>query len=230
MPGLLSNCKFQSKLAIVNNNTDGTTQMSQEYTPRIYNKSKYKRCFQGIYFFIFMLISTLLLLQHCSSLHSYSITFHNPPKIAVLPFTARGAGMSQRIGHIAADKLTTLLFMHQQAQIVDRSIVNYELHRIGVENVYFLSREQLTSLADTLHASLIVLGLIENQSKSQNIPGGKNVIAITLRFLNGKTGEVKYLVYQRMESNLSPLEILDLVLQKAMKKIPKLSNANSAKS
>ncbi len=117
-------------------------------------------------------------------------------KVAVLPFTARGPALSGSVGHIAADELTTLLFTDKQIPIVDRSQVNYCLEMDGINNAYFLSRQQLAQIADSLTASVVVLGLIENRPRASELTHNRSVVAITLRFLNAENGEVLTIVHQ----------------------------------
>jgi len=140
-------------------------------------------------------------------------------KIAVLPFTARGPAVSQRTGHIAADKLTTLLFMEKKMPVVDRSQVNYILHERQIENVYFLSGEDLAEIADTLKASVIVLGLIENRTKQKEFETPENTLAITLRFLDGKTGEILEMANGTKKDKKPPEEMIETILSELIANI-----------
>ena len=140
-------------------------------------------------------------------------------KIAVLPFTARGPGMSQRTGLIAADRITTYLFVKKRIQVADRSQVNFVLHDHGLENMYFLSRTQLSAVADTLNASVILLGMIENSTEQADLLMPENRINVTLRFLDGKTGRILKIYYGTQKTRRSPELVLDEILQKAVEKL-----------
>lgn len=134
-------------------------------------------------------------------------------KMLVLPFTGRGPGLSVRSGHSAADQLTAYLFMRGHLPVVDRSQVNDMLQQQEQENVYFLSRASLCALADTLGASVVVLGLIENQPLAAGWQPPRQRLSITLRFLDGRTGEVLHISQRRAESRAPLAQIIDDVLR-----------------
>lgn len=136
-----------------------------------------------------------------------------PHKLLVLPFTGRGPGLSLRSGHGAADQLTAYLFMQGNFPVVDRSQVNDMLQQVEKENVYFLSRASLCALADTLGASVVVLGLIENQPAEAGRRHPLHRLTVTLRFLDGRTGEILHIAQRRAESRAPPAQIIDDLLR-----------------
>ena len=142
-----------------------------------------------------------------------------PHKLMVLPFTGRGPGLSLRNGHIAADRLTAYLYMHRHYPVVDRSQVNDLLQQAGKANVYFLSRASLCALADTLDASVVVLGLIENQPAEVGGQHPLHRLVITLRFLDGRTGEILHIVQRRAESRAPLTQVIDDMLRALVDKL-----------
>lgn len=136
-----------------------------------------------------------------------------PHKMLVLPFTGRGPGLSLRSGHRAADQLTAYLFMHRQFPVVDRSLVNDMLQQVEKENVYFFSRASLCALADTLGASVVVLGLVENQPAEAGWRHPRQRLTVTLRFLDGRTGEILHIAQRCAEGRAPPAQIMDDLLR-----------------
>ncbi|NIR65873.1 MAG: hypothetical protein GWO08_14850 [Gammaproteobacteria bacterium] len=168
---------------------------------------------------ITLLVCLALLLQNCA-------LFRSPPKlpeknikVVVLPFTTRGPNVSNRTGYIAADKLTSFLFVKKKMRVVDRSLVNHTLNRKSIDNVYFLSQQELVEIADTLNASVVVLGLLENRTLQQDMFASQNIITVTLRFLAGDSGETLQIVYETQKTDLKPLLVLDEFLETMVDKL-----------
>ena len=161
-----------------------------------------------------VIIISMLGLLCCSPFHQvqpfYSV---ETVKMAILPFTGRGAGISQRSGHIAADRLTTYLYLKKQISVVDRSQVSHVLHHLGIKNTYFLGKKELIEIADTLDASIVVLGLLENEAKQAHWKTPVNTLTVTLRFLDGKTGEILHILHKRDQVKSEPDSFADTLLK-----------------
>lgn len=142
-------------------------------------------------------------------------------RVAVLPFTARGAGISARVGYVAADQLTTYLFSEKQMTVVDRSQINACLNQAGINNLYFLGRNDLLALADTLDADCIVMGIIDSERLlNENLwKQRRGRISITLRFLEGESGEVRKIVRESRKFEHSPTENIDQILREIVKQL-----------
>lgn len=140
-------------------------------------------------------------------------------RIAVLPFTVRGAGISTKTGYIAADKLTTHLYLKRKLAVVDRSQVNDILRKVDVKNVYYLSKEQLNLLSDTLQAGTVVLGMIDSEAISDNVLSPRQQISLTLRFLDGQTGEILKILHSSRKTRTVNLPLIDKMLQDAVGEI-----------
>ena len=138
-------------------------------------------------------------------------------KVAVLPLTARGPAISAGLGHVTADRLTTLLFRDRKIPVVDRSQVNDCLETADIDNVYFLSRDQLTQIADTLTASVVVLGLIENSPPGPAVSQERATVGITLRFIDAKNGEVLTILHAEKEGKSAVQAIVRPLLAELVK-------------
>lgn len=134
-------------------------------------------------------------------------------KVVVFPFTTRGPGLSQRSEYIAADMLTVMLYTSKHIPVVDRSIVNDELSRRQVGNPYFLSRQTLKAVADTLQASVVVLGAVENNIIRQRLNATRHTVTVTLRFLDGQTGDILYIDEYSESAGQPPETLLDQCLR-----------------
>jgi hypothetical protein len=137
--------------------------------------------------------------------------------IAVLPFS--GTGISQNEKYLAADELTTFLFLDKKIPVIDRSQINSFIKTLQIENPYVVSKEQLIHLADTLNATVLVLGLIEKKSIQNELEDSITAISITLRFLDGQSGEVRGIIYEQEKSELPRFEIIRDMLRSMVNKI-----------
>jgi hypothetical protein len=140
---------------------------------------------------------------------------------AVLPFNVRGNNVSGRLGNLAADELTTALFIRKNIPIIDRSQVNHMLIQQQVNNPDVMSRQKLINLADSLRAAIVVLGFIENDSDILNPENHKNKLTITVRFLSGKTGEILKIIRERSESKSNISDSLRSLILKVVEKVEK---------
>ncbi len=160
-----------------------------------------------------------LLFMECAG--NQSLTENRIEKVAVLPFTARGAGISARTGHVAADQLTSYLFREREMAVIDRSQVNASLHQAGINNLYFLGKNQLLALADSLDADCVIMGIIDSKSllNSDLWAGRRGSLSITLRLLEGKSGEVRNIVQASRKFQQSPAEKIEIILQELIKRL-----------
>lgn len=154
-----------------------------------------------------------ILLMHCTG--NQSLATNKIERVAVLPFTARGAGISARTGHVAADQLTSFLFSEKNMAVVDRSQVNASLNQAGINNLYFLGKNALLALADSLNADCIVMGIIDserllNKDLSERHRGR---LSITLRLLEGESGEIRNIVQESQNFEHSPAEKMNAILR-----------------
>jgi|GEM_PF-6673660 len=149
----------------------------------------------------YLLLATyfLLYLSSCGAFKSTpKIEIQPTDRLAVLPFVVRGDGLSEAMGHIAADRLTAGLLNQKRLPIVDRSFVNDALTRLNIGNSYFLSPENAMLLSDTLGAKLLALGVLDNRSNFQESGRLKHQLRITVRLLDPASGELLLLKEQEL--------------------------------
>ncbi len=170
----------------------------------------------------YIIFVAIILIMNCSpSRYLQGNLFKDKEKVtvAVLPFSGSGDHITERIKFLAADELTTFLYVKKEIPVIDRSRVNYVLAKMNIDNTYLLSGEELVQISDTLCASIIVLGSIVNDSRDVEIESEKKRIIITLRFLNGQTGEVIGMLYKRRTSKKDIAEVVRSVLKKIVGEI-----------
>ncbi len=117
-------------------------------------------------------------------------------KIAVLHFA--GKGINRDMKYLAADYLSSQFYLHKKIPIVDRSQVNEIARVFNIENPYFLSKQQLCSLADTLDSDIMVLGNIIFSPDQTELDKTSGWLGITLRFLDGTSGDVLFILYRNV--------------------------------
>lgn len=162
--------------------------------------------------YLLILLGAVLLFQ-CGSFREKGIGLPQEElRIAVLPFTTQGPGLSEWAGHIAADRLTTYLYINKRIPVIDRSQVSYALNSMKLENLYYLSQADLQALAKKLNATVIVLGVLENRAQQRTLDDQKNKLTITLRFLDGKSGDISQILYQTKTDQNPPQQMIDEVL------------------
>ncbi len=172
-----------------------------------------------IFFRCALCLMSVAFFMQCAG--SQSLVTKKIERVAVLPFTVRGAGISARVGHVAADQLTTYLFSEKQMAVVDRSQINACLNQAGINNLYFLGKNELLALADTLNADCIVMGIIDSERllNKDLWEQRRGRTVITLRFLEGESGEVRNIVRESRKFEHSPTEKIERMLRDIVKQL-----------
>lgn len=134
--------------------------------------------------------------------------------IVVPQFAVRGSGLNSGTAFAAADQLTTLLFTNRNNPVIDRSQVNAWLLSQGIEQTYTFAPGSVVTMADTLNASVVVLGLIESTRIDRQWPEVRHRLSITLRMLSGKTGEVLKIVHGANEASTDAASMIGPLLKK----------------
>ncbi len=147
-----------------------------------------------------------------------SLIYNKESRIAVLPFVVRGGGMSKDFGHILADELSHTLFLKKGVSVVDRSQVNKALVILKITNPYYLSRNELRMVSDTLKASTIVMGIVDNFNQQGTILSrdfrSVPIITLTIKYLDGKTGNLIGIQVESRKGELSPIMVCREIITK----------------
>ena len=160
----------------------------------------------------------ILIFLNCATNHYFSRKLKKSKTvIAVLPFT--GKGMSKTLGYLAADELTTLIYIEKKIPVVDRSRVNFILKELEIENPYFLSRDNLTTIADSLGANVIILGMMNRENESPDPEKSVNYLNITLRFLDAESGEVIGIIYEKDTTGEPPFKVIPVMLENIVRQL-----------
>jgi hypothetical protein len=155
---------------------------------------------------LYTIICIFLFISCSSNIHFQQKLKHKEAKLAVLHFS--GKGVSRTLRYLAADELTTLLYVDKKYLVIDRSLVNAVVQEFEIENPYFLSKEKLITVSDSLSANVMVLGLIENEKDAGFLEKGENHFTITLRFLDGKSSDVIGMIYEKESSFEPPFKVI----------------------
>ncbi|MAT40477.1 MAG: hypothetical protein CL946_12845 [Ectothiorhodospiraceae bacterium] len=140
-------------------------------------------------------------------------------QVAVLPFTARGTGLSERHGYLAADRLTTLLFIQSGIAVVDRSLVNHELHEMKITTSYYIGATDIRNLGRALGANLLVLGFLDIVPTDKAMSAGP-ILAVTLRFVECRSGRVVNIIDTRLVIDKTPEIAIGKLLETAIGEVP----------
>lgn len=166
---------------------------------------------------LYIIICILHFISCSSNIHFQQKLKRKETKMAVLHFS--GKGVSKTLRYLAADELTTLLYVDKKYSVVDRSLVNAVAHEFEIENPYFLSRETLITISDSLSANVIVLGLIENEKDPGILEKGENHLKIILRFLDGNSSDVMGMIYEKESSIEPPFKVVPSMLVRMINKL-----------
>lgn len=166
---------------------------------------------------LYIIICIFLFICCSSNIHFQQKLKRKEAKMAVLHFG--GKGVSKTLRYLAADELTTLLYVGKKYSVVDRSLVNAVVQEFEIENPYFLSKEKLITVSDSLSANVIVLGLIENEKDPGVLEKGENHFTITLRFLDGKSSDVMGMIYEKESSFEPPFKVVPGMLVRMVNKL-----------
>ncbi|RQW06670.1 MAG: hypothetical protein EH225_02905 [Calditrichaeota bacterium] len=156
-------------------------------------------------------IIMIFTLFHCAS-ERLKIHKENGEKMKLAVLHFGGKGINRDLKYLAADYLTSRMYSVKKMPVVDRSQVNAAARLLEIVNPYFLSRRELCLLADSLQADLMVLGnVIYNPDRNQQEQTG-GWMGITLRFLDGQSGEVRFIIYRNVHTkNSSYNQIIQLL-------------------
>lgn len=95
--------------------------------------------------------------------------------IAVLNFSTHGNYISSDLGRIAADKFTDELFISKNFSVVDRSKVNEAQRFLEIASTESLSDDDIQKLGLRLKSKYLVLGRIQQISKSDFLDNDKQL-------------------------------------------------------
>lgn len=166
---------------------------------------------------LYLIICIFLFISCSSNIHFQQKLKRKEVKMVVLHFS--GKGVSRTLRYLAADELTTLLYVNKKYEVVDRSLVNAVAQEFEIENPYFLSKEKLITMSDSLSANVIVLGSIENEKDPGVLEKGENHFKITLRFLDGKSSDVIGMIYEKESSFEPPFKVVPGMLVRMVNKL-----------
>lgn len=165
-----------------------------------------------------IVIATLLFISDCSvSSRFIKELDRRNTTIAVLPFN--GTGISKTYLDLATDEFTRLIFIKKGFQVIDKSQVKYYLRKIKPDHSILFSKEHYFLLADTLQATVIILGSIELFFIPSEHEENLQHLIITLRFINGANAEIFGMVYEKTTTVLPLSQIIPELLEKMLPKI-----------
>ena len=115
--------------------------------------------------------------------------------------------------------MTTLIYVEKKIPVIDRSRVNFILKELEIENPYFLSRNDLTTIADSLGANVIILGMMNRETESPDPEKSVNYLNITLRFLDAESGEVIGIIYEKDTTGEPPFKVIPVMLENIVRQL-----------
>lgn len=140
--------------------------------------------------------------------------------IAVLSFAKQGSALPHNIGMTAADKVTDALFLSGGYNVIDRSQVNSAQQEMEVENVEFLSSDQIQQIGLKLKANYIVLGRIHSLKEKENFNvKSDQEIAISFRIISVKDTEVIGVADYKQEMDEEIVNNIDRMINKIVDRI-----------
>ena len=176
--------------------------------------------YRGKTLWIILIAFVVPLVHACPGAGPVLFNSENSPETVVLTnFTVRGSDLGTASGYKAADRLTTLLYEQRKTQVIDRSQINAWMVSSGFSHTYALARQDLQLMADTLNASVVILGLVESSALAVEWPNRRHRVSVTLRMLCGKSAKVLNIVHRDRESDQQPEMVINAILEELVQEI-----------